>query len=199
LADPVEVEPEPETIVLADPVEVEPEPETIVLADPVVVDGGQGDGEAPTEGDRVLAALIQRIAPTHQEMAAAAAELAERSDIDPIEVAEVLAELVDGSDPDQVQASERLEELTFFSEEVPRRPGQLTDFANLDPLHKRRVIIRVLCLLVARSEDEKLLPREPRSEAETRQWPLSRAVWPLPPPEADEDLPARQRLARSRR
>jgi hypothetical protein len=29
-------------------------------------------------------------------------------------------------------------------------------------------------------EDNRLKPKEPRSEAETRHWPLARAVWPVP-------------------
>jgi hypothetical protein len=28
-------------------------------------------------------------------------------------------------------------------------------------------------------EDNRLTPSEPRSEAETRHWPLARAVWPV--------------------
>ena len=42
------------------------------------------------------------------------------------------------------------------------------------------LIIRVLCLLVAMQEDNRLKPSDPRSEAETRHWPLARAVWPVP-------------------
>ena len=38
----------------------------------------------------------------------------------------------------------------------------------------------MLCLLVAMQEDNRLKPSEPRSEAETRHWPLARAVWPVP-------------------
>ena len=71
--------------------------------------------------------------------------------------------------------------------------------------NRKKVIIRVLCLLVAMQEDNRLTPSEPRSEAETRHWPLARAVWPVPvadaddgtdETEADKKLPGR-RLART--
>ena len=117
----------------------------------------------------------------------------------------MLADLVVRADDDTVDPSERLEELTLFNDSVPRRPGQLTDFDRLDKNARKKVIIRVLCLLVAMQEDNRLKPSEPRSEAETRHWPLARAVWPVPVADADESgdeadgdkkLPGR-RLART--
>jgi hypothetical protein len=50
-------------------------------------------------------------------------------------------------------------------------------------------------------EDNRLKPSEPRSEAETRHWPLARAVWPVPVADSDDaeddkKLPGR-RLART--
>ena len=76
--------------------------------------------------------------------------------------------------------ADRLSELTLFDDNVPTRPGALTQFMDLDATTRKRVIVRVLCLLVAKTENEmKALPRTPASEAETRQWPLARARWPV--------------------
>ena len=83
---------------------------------------------------------------------------------------------------------------------MPSRPGQLTDFAQLKPADKKRIIVRVLCLLVARSEDQQLPPRDEAAGAKSQSWPLARAVWPVAD-HGDEDgdtpLPSR-RLAKSR-
>jgi hypothetical protein len=91
--------------------------------------------------------------------------------------------IVAESDPrrdDTVVVADRTDELTFFNESVPSRPGQMSDFELLDPEAKRRVIIRVLCLLVAMQDDNPRLVSQPHSDAEKRQWPLARAVWPVP-------------------
>ena len=130
--------------------------------------------------DHVLKALIHRAKVKQVGIAEVAAELVEQANLEERDIDEVLADLVDRVDDDEtVDPSERLEELTLFNNSVPRRPGQLTDFERLDKAHKKRVIIRVLCLLVAMQEDNRLTPSEPRSEAETRHWPLARAVWPV--------------------
>src|SRR5690606_35631138 len=68
--------------------------------------------------------------------------------------------------------------------ELTSRPAEMAQFARLDNKDQLRVIIRVLCGLVARDD----LPRSPRmpaspaSAAEQRRWPLSRARRPVPPP-----------------
>jgi hypothetical protein len=112
-------------------------------------------------------------------------------------VSEVLAELVGRADAtvDPTPTSE----LTLFNDEVPSRPGQLTDFARLAPGEKKRIIVRVLCLLVARSEDQQLPPRADGESATPKAWPLARAVWPMAAPGDDDGephLPSR-RLAKS--
>jgi hypothetical protein len=189
-------EPEPEPVAEAEP-EVQPEPES--PAPPARVD--------PV--DHILNALINRARERQVAVAQVAAELVEQADLEDREVEEVLADLVgltsDGDD-EPVSAAERISELTLFSSEVPRRPGQLTDFAKLSTNERKRALIRVLCLLVALQEDHKLKPREPASEAETRSWPLARAIWPVKPQASDDEedpnLPARERrsrLARPRR
>jgi hypothetical protein len=92
--------------------------------------------------------------------------------------------------------AEKLEELDIESDlELTSRPAEMAQFARLENKDQLRVIIRVLCGLVARED----LPRSPRmpavpaSSAENRRWPLSRARWPVPPPD-DEDIVKRAPL-----
>jgi len=213
---PVAVDPEPEPAVA----ETEPEPavaETeLVLADfaaepePIAAQAeapllAQLQPEPETDPvDHVLKALISRAKSKQVGIAEVAAELVEQANLEDRDIDEVLADLVDRVDEEEnVAAGDRLQELTLFNDSVPRRPGQLTDFDRLDKIAKKRVIIRVLCLLVAMQEDNRLTPSAPRSEAETRHWPLSRAVWPVPAAKKAEDeddkknLPGR-RLTRSK-
>ncbi|MCC5952515.1 MAG: hypothetical protein JJU45_10525 [Acidimicrobiia bacterium] len=152
--------------------------------------------------DLVVNALIQRASERQVGVAQVAAELVERADLEDREVDEVLLDLVE-TDNGDVRADDRISELTLFNNEVPRRPGELTQFSELTGADKKRVIVRVLCLLVATAEDNKLAPQSPRSDAERRQWPLARAVWPVATTEDegdkdDPDLPARG-FAASRR
>jgi hypothetical protein len=206
-----ESEPEPE------PVEPEPEPEPVAAVEEVaaaaddVTDPSPEDevielprDEAPVAAapphdavDHVLQALIGRAKDRQVALAQVAAELVEQANLEDRELDEVLGDLIDLADDDEtVDPGERLEELTMFNDAVPKRPGQLTDFARLDAREKKRVIIRVLCLLVALQEDYKLQPQEPASEAETRSWPLARAVWPVKakaPEDEDRNLPGRRR------
>jgi hypothetical protein len=161
--------------------------------------------DPPDEGDadvdEILQALIQRLGVSAQDAAEVAAELVERPDIDEGEVVEALSDLVERADP--ARGADPVEELVLFSElsdQVPRRPGQLTHLANLPALERRRVIVRVLCLLVARSEES--LDGEaarPAVAAERADRGPARS-WPVPvADEPDENLPARRRLARARR
>ena len=78
----------------------------------------------------------------------------------------------------------------------PSRPGQLTDFAKLNPADKKRIIIRVLCLLVARSEDQQLPPRATADSGATS-WPLARAVWPASVADDEPEGVLPSRLAKS--
>jgi len=151
----------------------------------------------PDAVDHVLQALINRARFKQVEVEAVATELVERADLQGQEVSEVLAELVGRADDTTLDAA-RTSELTLFNDEVPSRPGQLTDFARLAPTEKKRIIVRVLCLLVARSEDQQLPPRAEGEASEPRSWPLARAVWPLANAEDDGEsqLPSR-RLAKS--
>ena len=173
---------------LDDPGSVEVDP------DETVVDVARIAAEA--ELDRVIGALIDRARATDQSVVEVATELVERANLDEKEATDTLATLMDGDDTtDIVDIAGRLSELTLFNELVPSKPGALTQFGDLDPLTRKRVIVRVLCLLVAKSEsDLKSLPKNPASAAETRQWPLARAVWPVPakkPDAKDADLPNR--------
>ena len=126
----------------------------------------------------MLQALINRARFKQVGVEEVATELVERADLRGEEVSDVLAELVGRAD-DQVVDPDRSSELVLFNDEVPSRPGQLTDFAKLNPADKKRIIIRVLCLLVARSEDQLLPPRAGGESHPTTSWPLARAVWPV--------------------
>jgi hypothetical protein len=190
--------PEPE------PTTAAPEPMIELPVDPAPA---AADAEVPPRDavDHVLQALISRAQDRQVALTQVAAELVEQANLEDREIDEVLGDLIEMADDEEtVESGERLEELTMFNEAVPKRPGQLTDFARLDPREKKRVIIRVLCLLVALQEDYKLQPTEPASEAETRSWPLARAVWPVKAQSEEDDegnLPARGRkskLVRSR-
>ena len=215
----IEIEPEPEPEAEPEPELVElielaqPEPETIIdLVDapaPAPADDG-GEPEwndvvldaEPDSVDHVLQALITRARFKQVGVEEVATELVERADLRGEDVSEVLAELVGRADTViDVTALENTptSELTLFNDNVPSRPGQLTDFARLAPADKKRIIIRVLCLLVARSEDQQLPPRAEVDGATPKSWPLARAVWPLATDgddDADLQLPSR-RLAKS--
>ena len=150
----------------------------------------------PDAVDHVLQALINRARFKQVGVEEVATELVERSDLQGDEVSDVLASLVGRTDGQRRGAAS---ELTLFNDEVPSRPGQLTDFAQLPPAEKKRIIVRVLCLLVARSEDQQLPPRAEASNGKARAWPLARAVWPVAggvEHEGDTPLPSR-RLAKS--
>jgi hypothetical protein len=183
---------EPATVDKAEPAVAAPAP-TLSLVTPAPVidlaappDDAQSHEEAwrsvrlepePDAVDHVLQALINRARFKQVGVEEVATELVERADLRGEEVSDVLAELVgraDDSELDPVRSSE----LVLFNDEVPSRPGQLTDFAKLRPADKKRIIIRVLCLLVARSEDQQLPPRNSADPAAARSWPLARAVWP---------------------
>jgi len=148
----------------------------------------------PDAVDHVLQALINRARFKQVGVEEVATELVERADLRGEEVSDVLAELV-GRAEDATPGQARSSELVLFNDEVPSRPGQLTDFARLSPADKKRIIIRVLCLLVARSEDQQLPPRV-TSDGATTSWPLARAVWPVASSD-DAEVVLPSRLAKS--
>ncbi len=164
----------------------------------------------PDSVDHVLQALINRARFKQVGVEEVATELVERADLRGEAVSDVLAELVGRAD-DQVVDPDRSSELVLFNDEVPSRPGQLTDFAKLNPADKKRIIIRVLCLLVARSEDQLLPPRaDGESPMPRGRWPgrpgrrpraSTRAMWPCPaawPSPADVEPRHRRRWQLSR-
>ncbi|MDZ7733952.1 MAG: hypothetical protein U5R31_13580 [Acidimicrobiia bacterium] len=141
----------------------------------------------------VVARLVDEADPEVSSMVTELAEAPDRRD-----VAEVLR-LVDtaygGDEPGEIppEIAAKLEELDIEADLEPTsRPGDINGFAHLDDDDKLRVIIRVLCGLVAREDlpGPRSGPRSPASLAEQRMWPLSRARWPLPPPEVEADEPA---------
>jgi hypothetical protein len=211
---PLEVTGGPE--VADEPPAPEPDPDTVSgLAlvdgdDPVIIDlnhplNGVGADEPawreftfepePDSVEHVLQALINRARFKQVGVEEVATELVERADLRGEEVSDVLAELVGRADDPSLDR-DRSSELVLFNDEVPSRPGQLTDFARLDPADKKRIIIRVLCLLVARSEDQQLPPRV-GAENPSTSWPLARAVWPVSSSDDETEGALPSRLAKS--
>ena len=155
--------------------------------------------DEPDVGDHVLQALINRARFKQVGIEEVATELVEQADQRGEDVSDLLAELVGRSDDIALDPAPR-SELTLFNDAVPSRPGQLIDLARLAPADKKRLIIRVLCLLVARSEDQQLPPRDSSGSASApRSWPLARVAWPVDVSVEGADhaqLPSR-RLAKS--
>jgi hypothetical protein len=133
----------------------------------------------PDVAEHVLQALINRARFRQVGVEEVASALVERADERGQDVSEMLAELV-GGPVGATPTSAPVSELTLFNDAVPSRPGQLTDLTRLAPDDKKRLIVRVLCLLVARSEDQQLPPRRDRGPSvEPKAWPLARAAWPV--------------------
>jgi hypothetical protein len=144
----------------------------------------------------VVAKLVDAADPDVRSLVAELADAPDRR-----QVAEVLR-IVDASYSGDENAAlpadiaEKLEELDIEADlELTSRPAEMAQFARLDNKDQLRVIIRVLCGLVAREDLPRSprMPADPASAAENRRWPLSRARWPVPPPD-DEDIVKRAPL-----
>ena len=122
-------------------------------------------------------------------------------DLDTEQMEEVLTELVERDR----SARAKSEELTLTGPDVPQRPGRLSAFADMPEQQKRRVIIRVLCLLIARSEEHEPIgddrPEHTVELPDESAEPTARDLWGEPEADArDAHLPARRRrLARTPR
>ena len=176
--------PEDETAPSADPAPVTAAADDVVI-DLVAAEAGRGQPEPwrqvvlapePDAVDHVLQALINRARFKQVGVEEVATELVERSDLQGDEVSDVLASLVGRADT--APAEDRpSSELTLFNDEVPSRPGQLTDFAQL----ARRTRSASSCGCCAcswpapRTSSSRPGPSRP---AESQSWPLARAVWP---------------------
>jgi hypothetical protein len=100
-----------------------------------------------TTVDDVVRSLVDRARGSDDIVAVVSAMVEE--DLDNQQMELVLTHLLER---DRVAAPD--EELVLTGPEVPHRPGRLHAFADLSDDHKRRVIIRVLCLLIARTDDD---------------------------------------------
>lgn len=169
----------------------------IVLVDPAdPVMKSIPDVERDDGVDLVLQALIDRVRTSRKNVVAVVSEMVD-SDLDAHQLQAVLTHVVGTDD----RGRRRGEELTLSGDDVPHRPGQLSAFAELSDPEKRRVIIRVLCLLVAQSEDREretdvlVLPTEPPPKPAA-----ARDLWPGTADAATETrLPTRRRLVPARR
>jgi hypothetical protein len=186
---------------VADAAVAAPEPESVIDLDALEPAGHDAAWREvvlqpePDAVDHVLQALINRARFKQVGVEEVATELVERADLRGEEVSDVLAELVGRADDPALDPA-RSSELVLYNDEVPSRPGQLTDFAKLKPADKKRIIIRVLCLLVARSEDQQLPPRATADSGATS-WPLARAVWPVAASDDEPEGVLPSRLAKS--
>lgn len=165
----------------------------IVLLDPAdTATKPMPDTERDDGVDLVLQALIDRVRTSRKNVVAVVSEMVD-SDLDAHQLEAVLTHVVGSVD----RGPRRREELTLSGDDVPHRPGQLSAFAELSDPEKRRVIIRVLCLLVAQSEDRErdtdvlVLTTEPPTHLAA-----ARDLWPGA---GDADAAAETRLPTRRR
>ena len=197
-----EPEPVPESDQPIDPV-------IVLTNDAVVAPRAEIDRDQSTNVDDVVSALIERVRNSaSNDLLTVVSEMVDR-DLDADQMEEVLSHLVE-----RERAQPRRDELTLSGPDVPQRPGRLSAFGDMGEGEKRRVIIRVLCLLIARSEDDashdderplytvELPPPSDQSiGVDDATAPTARDLWGEPDDNASEaNLPARRRrLARSRR
>ena len=134
----------------------------------------------PDSVDHVLQALINRARFKQVGVEEVATELVERADLRGEEVSDVLAELVGRADAPGARSPTGRASWSCSTTRCRAVPGQLTDFAKLAPADKKRIIIRVLCLLVARSEDQQLPAAGRRRDARRPRgrWPGRCGRWP---------------------
>jgi hypothetical protein len=153
--------------------------------------------EPEGEVDEVVRALIDRVRSSKRDLVAVVSEIVEH-DLDHEQMEIVLTQLVEK----QNRSRPRQQELVLSGDDVPARPGRLSAFADMSEAERRRVIIRVLCLLVARDDrdaDASTVIDLRDGDAAT-DVTTSRDVWPDEAVGSDgPSLPARRRLLRGRR
>ena len=159
-----------------------------------------------TAVDDVVDTLVERVRTSDDDIMSVVSEMVEQ-DLDTEQMEEVLTELVERDRSTRANS----EELTLSGPDVPQRPGRLSAFADMPEQQKRRVIIRVLCLLIARSEERDPIDEPddrpeytvslPDDSAGATSEPTARDLWGEPDPGSrDAHLPARRhRRARVRR
>ncbi len=105
--------------------------------------------EESSDVDRVLQVFIDRVRASAKDTLVAVTEAVDR------QIVEVgIDRLADEVARLEARAQRRRDaELTLSGEDVSVHPGQLSAFEDLDPDERRRVIIRVLCLLVAETAE----------------------------------------------
>jgi hypothetical protein len=183
-----------------------PDPQAASGEDVVETSDGVTPDVWPTAVDDVVSALVERVRTSDDDVTSVLSEMVEQN-LDTEQMEEVLTELVERDR----SARAKHEELTLCGPDVPHRPGRLSAFGDMPEEHKRRVIIRVLCLLIARSEEHEpigeiddrpeytvTLPDDP---VEPPAEPTARDLWGESETDArDAHLPARRRrLARAPR
>jgi hypothetical protein len=165
---------------------LEPSEATIELSDDgeaVIVLGGRSRREGV---EHIAHELASEVGISEDDLAEVAAELSRRPSAGLAEAAALLAELVDDEPEESSEADPFAgSELVLLSGEAPRRPGRFADLNAMSPAERRRIIIRVLCLLVAQDDDADtidLVAGERRS-----------VTWEGPPPGVTpKELPSRR-------
>jgi hypothetical protein len=109
--------------------------------------------------DQILHALVRRARERRVAIADVAVELVEQAELEDRDIDDVLADLVENTPGDG-------EELVLYNRSVPSRPGRLVDLDSLGVEEKKRIIVRVLCLLVALQEESNAETAAARSAAE---------------------------------
>lgn len=193
---------------------IPPAADSVPVSEPVIVLTDESalasipDIDRERDVDEVVRALIERVRNSaNNDVVAVVSEMVDR-DLDTDQMEEVLGHLVERD----AAALPKRDELTLTGPDVPQRPGRLSAFGEMGDREKRRVIIRVLCLLIARSEDQAARDEDERP-LYTVELPQPDGITELDPAEStardlwgdpDDDireahLPARpRRLARSR-
>jgi hypothetical protein len=165
----------------------EPGEATIELSDEgeaVIVLGGRSQREGI---EHIAHELASEVGISEEDLAQVTAELSRRPSAGLAEAAALLAELVDDEPPDDSSEADPFagSELVLLSGEAPRRPGRFADLNTMSPAERRRIIIRVLCLLVAQDDETDtidLVAGERRS-----------VTWEGPPPGVTpKQLPSRR-------
>jgi hypothetical protein len=133
---------EPEAVPVADEVVIDLRDDAVAVPAPPRVEFEPEDDQV----DQILQALVRRARERRVAIADVAVELVEQAELEDRDIDDVLADLVENSPGDG-------EELVLYNRSVPSRPGRLVDLDSLGVEEKKRIIVRVLCLLVALQEE----------------------------------------------
>jgi hypothetical protein len=106
--------------------------------------------------DQILRALVRLARERHVAVADVAVELVEQAELEDRDIDEVLADLVakspTGEPVDDAITIVEEDDVEIYDVDSAHRAGRLVNLDELDTTEKKRIIVRVLCLLVALQE-----------------------------------------------